>query len=71
MIAYCAGRCAYCQSPIVSGQRWVRGKIYDPALDGRDASYVRYYSEPFAGQEESCWEKHQMEQKIARNTYAA
>jgi len=69
MIAYC--RCAYCQSPIVPGQRWVREKIYDPALDGRDASYVRYHSEPFAGQEESCWEKHQIEQEIARTTYAA
>ena len=71
MIAYCASRCAYCQSPIVSGQRWVQEKIYDPALDGRDASYVPYHSEPFTGQEESCWEKHKMEQEIARTTCAA
>ena len=70
MIAYCASRCAYCQSPIVSGQRWVREKIYDPAVDGRDASYLRYHSEPFAGEKESCWEKHRMLQEIARTTYA-
>jgi hypothetical protein len=65
-----ANRCAYCHSPIVSGQRWVREKIYDPALNGLDPSYHRYHAEPFAGQETSCWEKHQME--IGRtNAYAA
>jgi hypothetical protein len=65
-----ANRCAYCQSAIVSEQRWVREKIYDPALNGRDLSYHRYHAEPFAGQEESRWEKHQME--IGRtNAYAA
>ncbi len=71
MIAYRESRCAYCQSQIVSEQRWVREKIYDPAPDGHDASYLRYHSEPFAGQEESCWEKHQMELEIARTNYAA
>jgi hypothetical protein len=66
-----ANRCAYCQSAIVSEQRWVREKIYDPTLNGRDASYRRYHAEPF-GQELSCWEKHQVEQEIAPNTaYAA
>jgi hypothetical protein len=69
MIADCASRCAHCQSPIVAGQRWVREKIYDPALDGRAANYV--HSEPFAGQEGSCWEKHQMELEIARTTCVA
>jgi hypothetical protein len=68
MIVYCAKQCAYCRSSIVSGQRWVREKIYDPALNGRDPSYHRYHAEPFAGQEGSCWEKHQMEQEIARTT---
>jgi hypothetical protein len=29
-------------------------------------SYHRYHAEPSAGQEESCWEKHQMEEEIAR-----
>ena len=71
MIADCASRCAHCQSPIVAGQRWVREKIYDPALVVGSTTIVRNHSEPFTGQEESCWEKHQMEQEIARTTYAA
>jgi hypothetical protein len=67
-----ANRCAYCQSAIGLEQRWVREKIYNPALNGRDASYRRYHAEPFAGQELSCWEKHQVEREIARTTaYAA
>ena len=70
MIVSCATQCAYCHSPIVSEQRWVREKIYDPALNGRDPSYHHYHAEPFTGQEASCWEKHQM--KIGRiNAYAA
>jgi hypothetical protein len=53
-------------------QRWVREKIYDFALNGREPSYNRYHAEPFALQEGSCWEKHQMELDIARTTaYAA
>ena len=72
MIVCLANQCDYCRSSIVSGQRWVREKIYDPALNGRDPSYHRYHAEPFAGQAGSCWEKHQMEQEILRNTaYAA
>ena len=43
-----------------------REKIYDPTLNGLDPSYHRYHAEPFAGQEASCWEKHQMELEIAR-----
>ena len=70
MIAYCASRCAYCQFPIVSGQRWVREKIYDPAVDGRDASYLRYHSEPFAGRRKLLGEAPNL-QEIARTTYAA
>jgi len=58
--------CAHCKSSIVSGQRWVREKIYEPAPNGREPNYNRYHSEPFAGQEESCWEKHQMQQELAR-----
>jgi hypothetical protein len=72
MIVCCANQCAYCGSSIVSGQRWVREKIYDPALNGRAPSYHRYHAEPFALQEGSCWEKYQMEQEMARTTaYAA
>jgi hypothetical protein len=61
-----AKQCAYCQSPIASGQRLVREKIYDPAPNGRDPSYHRYHAELFAGQEGSCWENHQMEVEIGR-----
>jgi hypothetical protein len=62
----------YCRSEIVAGQGWVREKIYDHALNGREPNYHRYHSELFAGQEVSCWEKHQMEREIARTTaYAA
>jgi hypothetical protein len=68
MIVCCANQCSYCRSSIVSGQRWVREKIYDPAPNGRDPSYHRYHAEPFVGQQGSCWEKHQMEQDIARTT---
>ena len=59
-------QCAHCQSPIVSGQRWVREKICDRALNGRDPSYRRYHAEPFAGHEGSCWEEHQMEVETRR-----
>src|SRR6267154_2257895 len=60
--------CDYCRSSIFSGQRWVREKIYDPALNGRDPSYHCYHAEPLAGEEGSCWEKHEMEREIARMT---
>jgi hypothetical protein len=68
MIVCSANQCAYCRAAILPGQRWVREKIYDPALKGRDASYHRYHAELFAGQEGSCWEKRQMEQEITRTT---
>jgi hypothetical protein len=65
MIVCCANQCAFCRSSIVSGQRWVREKIRDSALSGRDPSYHRYHAEPFVGKEGSCWEKHQIELDIA------
>jgi len=68
MIVCCAKQCVYCRSSTETGQRWVREKIYDPALNGRDPGYHRYHAEPFDGQEGSCWEKHQMEQEFARTT---
>jgi hypothetical protein len=68
MIVCYANQCAYCRSSILSGQRWVREKVYDPALNGREPNYRRYHAEPFAGQEGSCWEKYQMEQDVARST---
>jgi len=67
----CIAQCDYCRSSIVSGQRWVREKIYDPAHNGCDPRYRRYHAEPFAGQQASCWEKREMEREIARTVYAA
>jgi hypothetical protein len=59
----------------IRNRRWAKmgtGEDLPPALNGRDPSYHRYHSELFAGQEVSCWEKHQMEREIARTTaYAA
>jgi hypothetical protein len=67
-----ASQCDYCRSSIASGQRWVREKIYNSALNRRDPSYHCYHAEPFEGQEGSCWEKHEMEREIVRTTaYAA
>jgi hypothetical protein len=72
MIVCFANQCDYCRSSIVPGQRWVREKIYDPALNGRDPSYHRYHAELIATQQESCWEKHQLEREMARTAaYAA
>jgi hypothetical protein len=66
MIVCCARQCDYCRSSIGPGQRWVREKIYDPALNGHEPGYRHYHAEPFARLEGSCWEKHQMEREIAR-----
>ena len=59
-------QCVYCGSPIEPGERWVRQKIYEPALNGREPRYHRYHADLFDGQEVSCWEKHLVEQEIAR-----
>jgi len=66
MIVCVRRQCNYCQSSIIQGQRWVRQKIYDPLLDNRQVSYHHYHAEPFAGQGESCWEKHQLQKELAR-----
>jgi hypothetical protein len=52
--------CAYCRSPIASGERWVREKIYEP-LSSASPRYRRYHADLFAGEELCCWEKHEME----------
>jgi hypothetical protein len=67
MTVCCVNQCAYCRSSIVPGQRWVREDLR-PALNGCDSSYHRYHAEPFAGQEGSCWEKHQMDGETVRTT---
>ena len=58
--------CAYCRSPIASGQRWVREKIYESAPNGDGPSYFRYHADLFDGQEASCWERHQLDLEIVR-----
>jgi len=59
--------CGYCRSSITLGQRWVREKVYDPAPQiDREPSYHRYHAEVFSGEQLSCWEKHQLQQEMAR-----
>ena len=65
--AFTRHECAYCGSPIGSGQRWVREKIYDP-FTASGPRYHRYHADLFTGEELSCWEKHEMEQDIARTS---
>ena len=65
VIDYFASQCDYCGSSIVSGQRWVREKIFDPALNSPDAHYHWYHAEPFEGQEGSCWAKHEWNGKLS------
>jgi hypothetical protein len=59
--------CGYCRSSITLDQRWVREKVYDPAPQiDREPSYRRYHAEVFSGEQLSCWEKHQLQQEMAR-----
>jgi hypothetical protein len=60
--------CDHCHSPVANGQRWVREKICDTGRDSEGPAYLRYHAEPFVGREGSCWEKHQIETEVARNT---
>lgn len=63
-------QCVYCRAPIVSGQRWVREKIYEPSTDN-GPHYRRYHADLFFAEELSCWEKHQMELDITRTARTA
>ena len=58
MVASHANICAHCGAEIETGQRWVREKVYEPALAGRQPQYRRYHAELSDGQELSCWERH-------------
>jgi hypothetical protein len=49
--------CAYCRATNASGERWVREKIYEPALVDQGPRYRRYHAELFTGEELSCWKK--------------
>ena len=50
--------CAHCTAEIEKGQRWVREKVYEPALAGREPRYRRYHAELSDRQGLSCWERH-------------
>ena len=63
--------CAYCGWSIKEGQRWVREKIYEPVVAGRDPIYRRYHAELFDGQELSCWEKQLVESESRRIGHVA
>jgi hypothetical protein len=58
MVASHANICAHCGAEIETGQRWVREKVYEPALAGREPQYRCYHAELFDGQQLSCWERH-------------
>jgi len=68
---YSPQECAHCRSSIVSGERWVREKIYESAPNGNGPTYFRYHADLFDGEEISCWEKHQMELEFSRTTARA
>lgn len=57
--------CAYCRAPILSGERWVREKIYE-SLTANVPRYHRYHADLFDGEHLSCWEKHQVEQQAVQ-----
>ena len=63
--AFTSHECAYCLSLIVSGQQWVREKIYEPLADD-GPRYRRYHADLFGDEELSCWEKHVLQLDTAR-----
>jgi hypothetical protein len=66
MVASYTNFCAHCAAEIEAGQRWVREKVYEPALAGPEPRYRRYHAELFEGQELSCWERHLLQLNSAR-----
>jgi len=61
LAAFRTHECAYCQSPISAGERWVREKVLEP-FRSEAARYRRYHADLFGEEVLSCWEKHQMQQ---------
>jgi hypothetical protein len=66
MVASGTNICVHCAAEIEAGQRWVREKVYEPALAGREPRYRRYHAELFDGQKLSCWERHLLQLDSAR-----
>jgi ferredoxin len=62
----CSGlhECGYCRCTILTGERWVREKIYEPLTEDAPR-YLRYHADLFGDEALSCWEKHQMQQHVA------
>src|SRR4029077_10713376 len=46
MVGSHANICAHCAAEIEAGQRWVREKVYEPALAGRQPRYRHYLLNP-------------------------
>jgi hypothetical protein len=65
MVASC-DVCVHCGGEIEAGQRWVREKVYERALAGREPRYDRYHAELFDAQELSCWERHLLIQVVVK-----
>jgi NMD protein affecting ribosome stability and mRNA decay len=61
-----ANICTHCGAEIETGQRWVREKVYEPALAGREPQYRRYHAEPFDRQELSRRERHGLQADSGR-----
>lgn len=70
MIRYDVRFCDYCHSSILAGERWVREKIYSAQSRNQDPAYRYFHAEPLGGEEESCWEKRQLQREIARAALA-
>ena len=67
MVTICINNiCAHCGAEIEEGQRWVREKVFEHALPGREPRYRRYHAELFDGQELCCWEKHLLQRDRGR-----
>ena len=66
MVASGTNTCAHCAAEIEAEQRWVREKVYEPALAGREPRYRRYHAELFEGKGLSCWERHLLQLDSAR-----
>ena len=67
MVAICINNtCAHCGAQIEEGQRWVREKVYEPALAGREPQYRRFHAELLDGQDLSCWETHLLQRDSGR-----
>ena len=71
MSSYISGQCSYCRAWIATGERWVREKVFGTEFAGGGVAYEWYHADVFAGQERSCWEKHELERETVRMSRAA